>query len=240
MPSALQTLLQNPAIWRGANRHAWHCRAFHRISVLDRELPGRNSAPHVPSAEQTRGHRGCRCSFALATLSRETAGSTSAAWTPYAPALAPGVQLSKLIVVKRMDKDTMWAASRACAPAVLRGARTARRQRGLRRLHLLPKAASELFGDAVRASPSSPALRIGGRQPRPTSVRSQRRGMIHPRRFGWTWTPAQRSSVFLPPHPACSREALQAKPRRKDARTREIRQTQDTGRCPRLRNGPPQ
>lgn len=193
MSSALQTLLQNPAIWRGSEpaRVALPSIAT-GFATLDRELPG-GGWPRGAIAEvlNERAGIGELSLFipALAKLSAEVGWLMLIAprWIPYAPALAAhGVQLSKLVVVNtQSDKDTMWAAEQSLragnCSAVLVWPHTLD-ERGLRRLQLAAEEGGSfaaLFGDASRAAPSSPAplrIRLGGSQNRLSVKILKRRG----------------------------------------------------------------
>jgi hypothetical protein len=193
MSSALQTLLQNPAIWRGNEQARVRLPSIPTgFPGLDRELPG-EGWPRGTIAEvlNERAGIGELSLFipALAKLSREAGWLVLIAppWTPYAPALAArGVQLSKLIVVEtQSDKDTMWAAEQSLragnCSAVLSWPRTPD-ERGLRRLQIAAEEGGSfgaLFGDAARASPSSPAplrIRLGGSRDRLSVKILKRRG----------------------------------------------------------------
>ena len=193
MSSALQTLLQNPAIWRGGEpaRVALPSIAT-GFSTLDRELPGggwpRGSIAEVLNERAGIGELSLFAP-ALANLSTESGWLMliAARWIPYAPALAArGVRLSNLVVVNtQSDKDTMWAAEQCLrtgnCPAVLVWPH-ALDDRGLRRLQLAAEAGGSfaaLFGDASRATPSSPAplrIRLGGEQNRLSVKILKRRG----------------------------------------------------------------
>jgi cell division inhibitor SulA/protein ImuA len=193
MSSALQTLLQNPAIWRG-NEQARVARPSipTGFSDLDRELPG-EGWPRGTIAEVLNERAGIgELSLFMPALAKLSAGAgwlvlIAPPWTPYAPALAArGVQLSKLIVVDtQSDKDTMWAAEQSLragnCSAVLAWPRMPD-ERGLRRLQLAAEEGSSfgaLFGDAARASSSSPAplrIRLGGSRDRLSVKILKRRG----------------------------------------------------------------
>ena len=193
MSSALQTLLQNPAIWRGSEpaRVALPSIAT-GFAALDRELPG-GGWPRGAIAEVLNERAGIgELSLFLPALAKLSAGAgwlmlIAPRWIPYAPALAArGVQLSKLVVVNtQSDKDTMWAAEQSLragnCSAVLVWPHTLD-ERGLRRLQLAAEEGGSfaaLFGDASRAAPSSPAplrIRLGGAHNRLSVKILKRRG----------------------------------------------------------------
>ena len=193
MSSALQTLLQNPAIWRGSEpaRVALPSIAT-GFATLDRELPG-GGWPRGAIAEVLNERAGIgELSLFIPALAKLSAAAgwlmlIAPRWIPYAPALAArGVQLSKLAVVNtQSDKDTMWAAEQSLragnCSAVLVWPHTLD-ERGLRRLQLAAEEGGSfaaLFGDASRAAPSSPAplrIRLGGSQNRLSVKILKRRG----------------------------------------------------------------
>jgi len=104
MSSPLQTLLQNPAIWRGSEQARVQLPSIPTgFAELDRELPGGGWPRGVVSELLTeRSGIGELSLFvpALAKLSREDGWLMLIAppWIPYAPALAArGIRLSKLV-----------------------------------------------------------------------------------------------------------------------------------------------
>ncbi|MGH8766672.1 MAG: translesion DNA synthesis-associated protein ImuA, partial [Burkholderiales bacterium] len=147
MSSALQTLLQNPVIWRGNEQaHVQLPSIPTGFAELDRELPG-GGWPRGVVSELLTERRGIgELSLfvpALANLSREDGWLMLIAppWIPYAPALAArGIRLSKLVVVDtRSDKDTLWAAEqglRAGNCSAVLAWPAAINERSLRRLQL--------------------------------------------------------------------------------------------------------
>ena len=193
LSSALQSLLQNPAIWRGGD----HARVAlpsiaSGFSELDRELPGGGWPRGVVSELLTE-----RCGIgelsllmpALARLSQQDGWLMLIAppWVPYAPALAArGVQLSKVIVVNTVaDKDTLWAGEQSlragnCSAVLLWP--DAINEHGLRRLQVAAEEGGSfgvVFGESVRAAFPSPAplrLRLGVRQNRLSVKILKRRG----------------------------------------------------------------
>ncbi|MFN0038670.1 MAG: translesion DNA synthesis-associated protein ImuA [Burkholderiales bacterium] len=193
MSSALQTLLQSPAIWRGSEpaRVALPSIAT-GFATLDRELPG-GGWPRGAIAEVLNERAGIgELSLFIPALAKLSAAAgwlmlIAPRWIPYAPALAArGVQLSKLVVVNtQSDKDTMWATEQSLragnCSAVLVWPHTLD-ERGLRRLQLAAEEGGSfaaLFGDASRAAPSSPAplrIRLGGSQNRLVVKILKRRG----------------------------------------------------------------
>jgi hypothetical protein len=193
MSSALQTLLQNPAIWRGSEQARVRLPSIPTgFAELDRELPGGGWPRGVVSELLTERSGIGELSLlvpALANLSREDGWLMLIAppWIPYAPALAArGIRLSRLIVVDTVsDKDTLWAAQQSlragnCSavlawPAVVD-------EHGLRRLQLAAEEGGSfgvVFGESVRAALPSPAplrMRLGTRQNRLVVRIIKRRG----------------------------------------------------------------
>lgn len=193
MSSALQTLLQNPAIWRGSEQARVALPSIPTgFAALDRELPG-GGWPRGTAAELLTERSGIgELSLlvpALAELSRGDGWLMLIAppWIPYAPAFAArGVRLSKLIMVDtRSDKDTLWTAEQGLrtgnCSAVLAWP-GAVNERSLRRLQLAAEEGGSfgaIFGEAARAAPSSPAplrLQLGTRQNRLAVCILKRRG----------------------------------------------------------------
>lgn len=191
--SALQSILQNPAIWRGDEQARVALPSIPTgFAPLDDELPGGGWPRGVVSELLAERHGIGELSLlmpALARLSREDGWLVLVAppWIPYAPALAArGIRLSKLIVVNTTsDRDTWWAAEQSLragnCPAVLVWPSTITEQ-GLRRLQLAAEAGGSfgaVFGEAARAALSSPAplrLRLGMRQDRLAVKILKRRG----------------------------------------------------------------
>ena len=193
MSSALQSLLQNPAIWRGSEQARVALPGIPTgFSELDRELPGGGWPRGVVSELLTEGSGIGELSLlmpALAQLSQQDGWLMLIAppWIPYAPALAArGIRLSRLIVANTVsDKDTLWAAEQSLragnCPAVLAWP-AAFNEHGLRRLQLAAEAGGSfgvVFGNASRAALSSPAplrLRLGMRHSRLSVKILKRRG----------------------------------------------------------------
>ena len=193
MSFALQTLLQNPAIWRGSEQARVRLPSIPTgFAELDRELPG-GGWPRGVTAElfTERSGIGELSLFvpALAKLSREDGWLMLIAppWIPYAPALAArGIRLSKLVVVDtRLDKDTLWAAEqglRAGNCSAVLAWPAAINERSLRRLQLAAEEGGSfgaMFGAAAHAAPSSPAplrMQLGTRQNRLAVRIVKRRG----------------------------------------------------------------
>jgi hypothetical protein len=193
MSSAIQSLLQNPAIWRGSEQARVTLPSIPTgFSELDRELPGGGWPRGVISELLTERNGIGELSLlmpALAQLSRQDGWLMLIAppWVPYAPALAThGVRLSKVIVANTTaDKDTVWAAEQSlragnCSAVLLWP--DAINEHGLRRLQLAAEEGGSfgvVFGEAVRAAFSSPAplrLRLGVRQDRLSVKILKRRG----------------------------------------------------------------
>lgn len=191
--SALQSILQNPAIWRGDEQARVALPSIPTgFAPLDDELPGGGWPRGVVSELLAERHGIGELSLlmpALARLSREDGWLVLVAppWIPYAPALAArGIRLSKLIVVNTTsDRDTWWAAEQSLragnCPAVLAWP-SAISEQGLRRLQLAAEAGGSfgvVFGEAARTALSSPAplrLRLGMRQDRLAVKILKRRG----------------------------------------------------------------
>jgi hypothetical protein len=191
--SALQSLLQNPAIWRGDEQARIALPSIPTgFPELDGELPG-GGWPRGVVSELLTERRGIgELSLlmpALAQLSRQDGWLMLIAppWIPYAPALAAhGIRLSRVIVVNTTsDKDTLWAAEQSLragnCPAVLAWP-TSVNEHVLRRLQLAAEEGGSfgvVFGEAVRAAQPSPAplrLRLGVHQDRLSVKILKRRG----------------------------------------------------------------
>jgi hypothetical protein len=191
--AAIQSLLQNPAIWRGNEQARVVLPSIPSgFATLDRELPG-GGWPRGVVAELLTEHVGIgELSLlipALARLSQEDGWLMLIAppWIPYAPALAArGIRLSKVIVARTAsDKDTLWAAEQSLragnCSAVLLWPKTVN-EHGLRRLQLAAEEGGSfgvVFGESVRAAFSSPAplrLRLGVRHDRLSVKILKRRG----------------------------------------------------------------
>jgi hypothetical protein len=191
--SALQALLQNPAIWRGDESARVALPSIPTgFAALDDELPG-GGWPRGALGELLTERRGIgELSLlvpALAQLSRQDGWLMLIAppFIPYAPALAArGIRLSKVIVVNTAsDRDTWWAAEQSLragnCPAVLAWP-SAIAEQGLRRLQLAAEEGGSfgvVFGEAARSAVSSPAplrLRLGVRQERLSVKILKRRG----------------------------------------------------------------
>ena len=193
MSSALHSLLQNPAIWRGSEQARVVLPSIPTgFSELDRELPGGGWPRGVASEFLTERNGIGELSLlmpALAQLSQQDGWLMLIAppWVPYAPALAArGIRVSKVIVARTAgDKDTLWAAEQSLragnCPVVLLWP-DAINEQGMRRLQLAAEAGGSfgvVFGEAVRAAFSSPAplrLRLGVRQDRLSVKILKRRG----------------------------------------------------------------
>ena len=190
---AIQSLLQNPAIWRGNEQARVVLPSIPSgFAALDRELPG-GGWPRGVVAELLTEHVGIgELSLlipALARLSQEDGWLMLIAppWIPYAPALAArGIRLSKVIVARTTsDKDTLWAAEQSLhagnCSAVLLWPKTVN-EHGLRRLQLAAEEGGSfgvVFGESVRAALSSPAplrLRLGVRHDKLSVKILKRRG----------------------------------------------------------------
>ena len=212
MSSALQSLLQNPAIWRGSEQARVALPSIPTgFSELDRELPGGGWPRGVVSELLIERNGIGELSLlmpALAKLSQEDGWLMLIAppWIPYAPALAArGIRLSKVIVARTAsDKDTLWAAEQSLragnCPAVLLWPKAVN-EHGLRRLQLAAEEGGSfgvVFGESVRAAFSSPAplrLRLGVRQNRLSVKILKRRGS------GFTptlWLDAEKPGAAMP------------------------------------------
>src|SRR5258708_2702512 len=146
----IQSLLQNPAIWRGDEQARVALPSIPTgFSEFDRELPGGGWPRGVVSELLTERSGIGELSLlmpALAQLSRQDGWLMLIAppWIPYAPALAArGIRLSRLIVANTVsDKDTLWAAEQSlragnCSAVLAWPA--AFNEHGLRRLQLAPQ-----------------------------------------------------------------------------------------------------
>jgi hypothetical protein len=119
--SALHTLLQHPAIWRGGD--------LAQVAVpsvatgygeLDRELPG-GGWPAGALTELLHDREGIgELRLVAPALARLTQAGRWIAWVapphlPYAPALAAArIQLSRLLIIgKTTPRDSLWAAEQA-------------------------------------------------------------------------------------------------------------------------------
>ncbi|HEX7811874.1 MAG TPA: translesion DNA synthesis-associated protein ImuA [Burkholderiales bacterium] len=222
--SALQSILQNPAIWRG-NEQA-------RVALpsiptgfpeLDSELPG-GGWPRGVVSELLTERRGIgELSLlmpALAELSRQDGWLMLIAppWIPYAPALAAhGIRLSRVIVANTAsDKDTLWAAEQSLragnCPAVLAWPAGVN-EHVLRRLQLAAEEGGSfgvIFGEAMRAALPSPAplrLRLGVHQDRLSVKILKRRGS------GLTptlWLDTEKKKTVMTPPPVRFRQPIYA------------------------------
>jgi hypothetical protein len=216
MPSspAIQSLLQNPAIWRGNEQARVVLPSIPSgFAALDRELPG-GGWPRGVVAELLTEHVGIgELSLlipALARLSQEDGWLVLVAppWIPYAPALAArGIRLSRLIVANAVsDKDTLWATEQSLragnCSAVLAWP-TAPSEQSLRRLQLAAEEGGSfgmVFGKVARATLASPAplrLHVGVRHDRLSVKILKRRGS------GLTptlWLDAEKPFAVTPPH----------------------------------------
>jgi len=138
MPDALESLLENPRIWRGqarAEAAGWQGLAS-GYPKLDRHLPG-GGWPHPALTEILVDHYGCGelqlLMPALAKLSQpgDAAAAGWIAWVappfaPYPPALSQwGVNLSRVLIVRPgTAQEALWAAEQAlssgnCAAVLL-------------------------------------------------------------------------------------------------------------------------
>jgi len=191
--STLQSILQNPAIWRGDEQARVALPSIPTgFAELDGELPG-GGWPRGVVSELLTERRGIgELSLlmpALAQLSRQDGWLVLIAppWIPYAPALAAhGIRLSRVIVVNTTsDKDTLWAAEQSLragnCPVVLAWP-TSVNEHVLRRLQLAAEEGGSfgvVFGEAMRAALPSPAplrLRLGVHQGRLSVKILKRRG----------------------------------------------------------------
>ncbi|MEO8159362.1 MAG: translesion DNA synthesis-associated protein ImuA [Betaproteobacteria bacterium] len=190
---SIQSLLQNPAIWRGNEQARVALPSIPTGFVdLDRELPG-GGWPRGMVSELLTDRSGIgELSLlmpALAQLSQQDGWLMLIAppWIPYAPALAArGIRLSKVVVANTTsDKDTLWAAEQSlragnCSAALLWPGAIS--EHGLRRLQLAAEEGGSfgvVFGAAARASLPSPAplrIRLGVRQDRLSVKILKRRG----------------------------------------------------------------
>ena len=212
--STLQSILQNPAIWRGDEPARVALPSIPTgFAELDGELPG-GGWPRGVVSELLTERRGIgELSLlmpALAQLSRQDGWLMLIAppWIPYAPALAAhGIRLSRVIVVNTTsDKDTLWAAEQSLragnCPAVLAWPASVN-EHVLRRLQLAAEEGGSfgvVFGEAMRAALPSPAplrLRLGVHQDRLSVKILKRRGSgLTPTL--WLDT-EQKKSVMTPP-----------------------------------------
>jgi len=193
MSSALQSLLQNPAIWRGSEQARVALPSIPTgFGEFDRELPGGGWPRGVVSELLTERSGIGELSLlmpALAQLSLQDGWLMLIAppWIPYAPALAArGIRLSRLIVANTVsDKDTLWAAEqslRAGNCSAMLAWPAAINEHGLRRLQLAAERGGSfgvVFGESSRAALSSPAplrLRLGVRHNRLAVKILKRRG----------------------------------------------------------------
>ena len=191
--SALQSLLQNPAIWRGDEQARVALPSIPTgFSEFDRELPGGGWPRGVVSELLTERSGIGELSLlmpALAQLSQQDGWLMLIAppWIPYAPALAArGIRLSRVIVANTVsDKDTLWAAEQSlragnCSAVLAWPA--AFNEHGLRRLQFAAEEGGSfgvVFGETSRAALPSPAplrLRLGVRQDRLSVKILKRRG----------------------------------------------------------------
>lgn len=175
MPSALDLVLQHPAIWRGSQYAKVAVESVPTgFAALDGLLPGagwpRAALTELLASQQGIGELRLLAP-ALAHLSREERWLVLIAppHRPYAPGFeARGVNLARLVIVDtRSDAETLWAAERclrstACA-AVLAWPGSAP-ERALRRLQIAAeegKGMGVVFGSTRNAAQPSPApLRI--------------------------------------------------------------------------------
>jgi hypothetical protein len=193
MSSALQSLLQNPAIWRGDDPARVALPSIPTgFFEFDRELPGGGWPRGVVSELLTERKGIGELSLlmpALAQLSQQDGWLMLIAppWIPYAPALAArGIRLSRVIVANTAsDKDTLWAAEQSlragnCSAVLAWPA--AFNEHGLRRLQLAAEEGGGfgvVFGETSRAALPSPAplrLRLGVREGRLSVKILKRRG----------------------------------------------------------------
>ena len=220
--SALKSLLQNPAIWRGDEQARVALPSIPTgFSEFDRELPG-GGWPRGVVAELLTERTGIgELSLlmpALAQLSRQDGWLMLVAppWIPYAPALAAhGVRLSRVIVVNTVsDKDTLWAAEQSLragnCSAVLAWP-TAFNEHGLRRLQLAAEEGGSfgvVFGETSRAALPSPAplrLRLGVRQDKlSVTILKRRSSGVTPT----LWLDTGKKSPGMTPPPARLRQTV--------------------------------
>ncbi len=191
--SALASVLQNPAIWRGDGQARVILPSIPSgFAELDRELPG-GGWPRAVVAELLTERTGIgELSLLMPALSRLSQQDgwlmlVAPPWIPYAPALAArGIRLSRLVVVNTTsDKDTLWAAEQSlragnCSAVLAWPAACS--DNSLRRLQLAAEEGGSfgvLFGEAARSAWSSPAplrLRLGVRHDRLSVKILKRRG----------------------------------------------------------------
>jgi hypothetical protein len=119
--SALSTLLQHPAIWRGDDLAQVSMPSVASgFEALDRELPG-GGWPAGALTELLHEREGIgELRLVAPALARLSAAGRWVAWVapphlPYAPALAAaGIQLSRLLVIGHASsRDSLWAAEQA-------------------------------------------------------------------------------------------------------------------------------
>ncbi|MDH3532202.1 MAG: translesion DNA synthesis-associated protein ImuA [Gammaproteobacteria bacterium] len=181
-PDSLDTLLQNPRLWRGRNPAQGMAGLASGYELLDRHLPGGGWPQHALTEILTEHYGIGELRLLMPALARLSAEDTLAdftepgwiAWVappfqPYPPALQQwGINLSRILIVRpRSDSEVLWSAEQAlssgtCA-AVLLWPQTLDDQAS-RRLQL----AAEKGGSwaiafrplAARTEPSAAALRI--------------------------------------------------------------------------------
>ena len=193
MSSSLQTLVQNPAIWRGDEQARVALPSIPTgFSEFDRELPGGGWPRGMVSELLTERSGIGELSLlmpALAQLSQQDGWLMLIAppWIPYAPALAArGIRLSRVIVANTVsDKDTLWAEEQSlragnCSAVLAWPA--AFSEHGLRRLQFAAEEGGSfgvVFSETSRAALPSPAplrLRLGVRHDRLSVKILKRRG----------------------------------------------------------------
>ncbi|MBI2311255.1 MAG: translesion DNA synthesis-associated protein ImuA [Betaproteobacteria bacterium] len=191
--SALQQLLQHPALWRGNE-----CARVALPSIptgfqrLDAVLPGggwpRGALAEVNAEREGIGEMSLLVP-ALARLSREEErwlALVNPPRLPYAPALAAGgVALPRLLIVRtESSADALWAAEQAlrsgACSAVIAWAGVAN-ERSLRRLQLAAETGEawgvhSSFGQAATSSPAPLRLRVFSKTGEPFVHVLKRRG----------------------------------------------------------------
>jgi len=120
---ALQHVLERHPVWRGSALVHAPAAIATGFAALDAELPGGGwpggALTELLAATPGIGELG----VVLPALARLTAAGRPVVWlapphVPYAPALAAaGVDLTRILVVRSMEKDALWAAEQALRSA---------------------------------------------------------------------------------------------------------------------------
>lgn len=129
-PSSLDTLLENPRLWRGRNPAQGMAGLASGYEALDRHLPG-GGWPQQSLTEILIDHYGIgELRLLMPALARLSAGEPGAdfaepgwiAWVappfqPYPPALQQwGIDLSQMLIVRpKNDSEMLWSAEQALA-----------------------------------------------------------------------------------------------------------------------------